>query len=164
MKRALRGAVRRTLAAMMLVTCSLAPALGFENDAPLEDPALEARALALAKELRCLVCQNQSIIESDAPLAQDLRRIVRERISAGASDQAIKAFVVERYGDFVLLTPPFKRKTWLLWFGPVLIVCAGFVGLVAFWRRRPKPAASPAPLTGEERARLRRLLGDGPDA
>ena len=87
----------------------------------LADPALEARARALSQEIRCLVCQNQSIDESEADLARDLRLIVRERIAAGEDDAQVKAFLVERYGDFVLLDPPVKPKTWLLWFGPAAV-------------------------------------------
>ena len=135
----------------------------FENDQPLDDPALELRAVTLAKELRCLVCQNQSIMESDAPLARDLRQIVRERVAAGDTEVEIKDYVVERYGDFVLLRPPFKPKTWILWFGPVLLVGGAFIGLFVFWRRRaPTAPAAPAPLSDAERARLDRLLGDEP--
>lgn len=147
----------------LILALQTVSALAFENDRPLDDPAAEARAVALAKELRCLVCQNQSIMESDAELARDLRQIVRERVAAGDTDVEIKDYVVERYGDFVLLRPPFKPKTWLLWFGPPLLVGGAFVGLVMFWRRRTSAApAAPAPLSDAERARLDRLLGDDP--
>lgn len=140
--------------------------LAFENDEPLEDPALETRAVTLAKELRCLVCQNQSIMESDAPLARDLRLVVRERVAAGDTDIEIKDYVVERYGDFVLLRPPLKPKTWILWFGPVLIVAGALFGLALYWRgrRRTVAPAGPKPLSADERARLDQLLGDDPKA
>jgi cytochrome c-type biogenesis protein CcmH len=154
----------RDLAAAILAALMIVAAAGavraFENDAPLADPALEARAVALAKELRCLVCQNQSIMESDADLAKDLRLLVRERIAAGDTDDQVKQFVVARYGDFVLLRPPFKPKTWLLWLGPALIAGAGVVGVALFWRRRTSRPAAPAPLSEAERARLDALLGD----
>jgi cytochrome c-type biogenesis protein CcmH len=137
------------------------PASAFENDAPLPDPELEARAVALAKELRCLVCQNQSIMESDADLAKDLRLVVREQVAAGASDDDVREYVVARYGDFVLLRPPFKPKTWVLWFGPLVIAGIGVWGLARSLRRRAAPAA-PAALSDAERARVQRLLGDDP--
>ena len=151
------------LGGLMLVLPTIA-VFGFENDQPLDNPALELRAVTLAKELRCLVCQNQSIMESDADLARDLRQVVRERVAAGDTDIEIKDYVVERYGDFVLLRPPFKPKTWILWFGPVLIVAGALVGLVLFWRRRAAAPAAPAPLSDAERGRLDRLLGDEPKA
>jgi cytochrome c-type biogenesis protein CcmH len=155
------------LAATLLVALTMsliaAAAAAFENDAPLDDPALEARAVALAKELRCLVCQNQSIMESDADLAKDLRKIVRERLVAGESDEQVKAYIVARYGDFVLLRPPFKPKTWVLWLGPAVIVGGALAGLIAFWRRRiGAPAA--AALSDDERARVARLLEGEPEA
>ena len=128
---------------------------GFENDAPLTDPALEARAVALAQELRCLVCQNQSIAESDAPLARDLRALVRERVAEGDSDAEVEAFVVARYGDFVLLRPPFKPRTWALWFGPPLVIVAGALALARLRRRAP-PA--PEALDAAERDRLAALM------
>jgi cytochrome c-type biogenesis protein CcmH len=144
----------------LMIAMPIMPAFGFENDQPLDDPVLETRAVSLAKELRCLVCQNQSIMESDADLARDLRQVVRERVAAGESDIEIKEYVVERYGDFVLLRPPFKPQTWILWFGPALLVAGGMIGLALFWRRRAGAPAAPVPLSASERARLDRLLGD----
>ena len=139
-------------------------AVAFENDVAFDDPAMEARAVDLAKELRCLVCQNQSIMESDAPLARDLRQIVREQVAAGRSNDEIKEYVAARYGDFVLLRPPFKPKTWVLWFGPPLMVGGALICLFVFWRRRSTvPAAAAQGLSAEERKRLDRLLGDGRD-
>jgi cytochrome c-type biogenesis protein CcmH len=138
------------------------PALAITSpDEMLRDPALEARARALGKELRCLVCQNQSIDDSNAELARDLRRLVRERLVAGDSDAEIRAFLVERYGDFVLLKPPVGPGTWLLWFGPpaLLLVGAGLIAVFFRARGRIEPAAA-AELDPAERARLERLLAD----
>lgn len=151
----------RLAAAAALALLAAFPAAAFENDVPLADPALEARAVALARELRCLVCQNQSLVESDAPLARDLRRLVRERLEAGDSDAEVKAFVAARYGDFVLLRPPFKAATWALWLGPPALALLA-LAVAARARRRQTPA--PAPLDAAERARLDTLLrpGDGP--
>ncbi len=128
----------------------------------LPNPALEARARTLGKELRCLVCQNQSIDDSDADLAKDLRHLVRERLIAGDSDQQVLAFVTQRYGDFVLLKPPVKPATWLLWFGPpVVLVIGGGLLLVYFRGRRRDTEAAPE-LEPAERERLSQLLaGDG---
>jgi cytochrome c-type biogenesis protein CcmH len=128
----------------------------------LADPALEARARALSQELRCLVCQNQSIDDSNADLAHDLRVLVRERLTAGDSDAQILAYMTRRYGDYVLLKPPVEPQTWLLWFGPPAVLGIGGIGL-ALGRRRRASAAAPAPLSPEERRRLDRLLaGDAP--
>jgi cytochrome c-type biogenesis protein CcmH len=128
-------------------------ATALEPGEMLEDPALEARARALSAELRCLVCQNQSIDESEAPLAKDLRVLIRERLVAGDSDPEIVDFVVSRYGEFVLLRPRFSAGTALLWLGPFLIVVAASLFLL---RRRWRPAQSGAErdLSAEERARL----------
>ncbi|MFA5120831.1 cytochrome c-type biogenesis protein [Zavarzinia sp.] len=137
------------------------PALAAGLDQPLPDPAQEAKARAIAKEIRCLVCQNESIDESNADLAADLRRIVRERVAAGDDEAAVKRYLVERYGEWVLLRPPFEPSTWALWFGPaaILLVAGGAIWLR---RRRPAPAeAAPAPLSAEEEARLAELMKDG---
>lgn len=131
------------------------------DEARLSDPALEARARELMKELRCLVCQNQSIDESDADLAKDLRHIVRERIAAGDSDEAVVRFITDRYGDYVLLRPPVNAVTLGLWAAPALILIAGGAVAVAYLRRRrtaPPPEA--APLSAEERARLKQLTAE----
>jgi len=119
------------------------------------DPALEQRVMMLAAELRCLVCQNQTIADSSAPLAEDLRNQVREKIRAGQSDAQIIDFMVERYGDFVLYRPPVKATTLLLWFGPLLLLAAG--GLVLLRRLRRRPAPEPE-LSAAERERARKLL------
>ena len=129
-------------------------------DEVLEDPELEQRARALSKELRCLVCQNQSIDDSNADLARDLRQLVRERLLAGDTDDEILAFATERYGDFVLLRPPMKPSTWLLWYGPVVIfVLAGFAVFFYVRRRRSQLHETPEnELSADEQARLDRLL------
>jgi len=119
------------------------------------DPALERRVMTLAAELRCLVCQNQTIADSSAPLAEDLRNQVREKMRQGASDSQIIDFMVERYGDFVLYRPPVKATTLLLWFGPLLLVVAGLLVLLRRLRRRPPPELE---LTTAERERARKLL------
>ena len=122
---------------------------------PLPDPAQEARARALMHELRCLVCQNQSISDSDAPLAADLRQVVRERISAGDSDDDIRSYLVKRYGDWVLLKPPFKIATLLLWIGPLLIFMSALGWLL---HQRRKGVQDSAPLSDKERAALDEML------
>ncbi len=126
----------------------------------LDDPVLEARARAIGKELRCLVCQNQSIDDSNADLAKDLRRIVRERLVAGDSDAVVKDFMVARYGDFVLLKPPFKSTTYVLWLGPAVILLLGGASAVVYVRRQARQPQPAAPLTADERKRLKRLLDD----
>ena len=153
--------MRWLLAALVLALLLAAPAAAAVDPAEmLADPALEARARAIGRELRCLVCQNQSIDDSDADLARDLRRVVRERLAAGDSDEAVLRWVEDRYGAFVLLRPPVEPATWLLWFGPpVLLVTAG-IGILLL-RRRTQAAGGPAELDPAERARLEQLL-DGP--
>ena len=105
----------------------------------LSDPALETRARALQKELRCVVCQGESIDESNAPIAADIRKLIRERIAAGDSDKQIKDYLVSRYGDFVLMKPPLEPSTWLLWFGPAAVLLAGGgVGAIVVTRARKR--------------------------
>jgi cytochrome c-type biogenesis protein CcmH len=128
----------------------------------LADPALEARARVLSQELRCLVCQNQSIDDSNADLAHDLRVLVRERLAAGDSDAEVLRYLTSRYGDYVLLKPPVKPATWLLWFGPPgLLVAGGLALLLAQRRRRAALATAPLPLSAAEQQRLERLLNEG---
>lgn len=136
---------------------------GVEPDEMLADPVLEARARALSQEIRCLVCQSESIDTSNADLARDLRILVRERITAGDSDQEVFDYLVARYGDFVLLRPPMKLKTALLWFGPFLALLLGG-GVVLYFARhgRNDPGRVAVPLSPEERARLTRLLERAP--
>jgi cytochrome c-type biogenesis protein CcmH len=150
--------VRLVLALLLLL---LAPAAfaATSPDEMLADPVLEARARALGQELRCLVCQNQSIDDSDADLAKDLRRIVRERLVRGDGDQAIRDYLVARYGDFVLLRPPVRPSTWLLWFGPLAIGLGG-AAMIALHLRRRQASSAPQELDPAERARLDRLLAD----
>lgn len=131
----------------------------------LADPALEARAREISKDLRCVVCQNQSIDDSDAPLAADLRAIVRERLTAGDTNEEVMAYVVARYGNFVLLKPPLDLQTVLLWSAPLLVLIPGGLGLALYLRRRSQTgAADPKPLTADERRALAAILetGDAP--
>ena len=141
------------LAAVMLVS---APVLAVQPDEVMKDPALEARARSLSEELRCLVCQNQSIDDFDAPLARDIRILIRQRIAQGESNETVRAYLVSRYGDFILLKPPFKPETLLLWLSPALVLGAG-LGAALFARRRA-PRSTPA-LSAEEEARLSSLTG-----
>ncbi len=148
------------LLALALFVPALAPApsaLAVEPSEMLSDPGLEARARAISRELRCVVCQNQSIDDSAAEVAHDMRRAVRERLVAGDTDGQVIDYMVARYGDFVLLEPPFKPRTLVLWLGaPALLLVAG-LGLWLAGRRRRIPSA-PTPLSDDERARLDELL------
>ena len=133
------------------------PARAVQPDEVMADPALEGRARSLSSELRCLVCQNQSIDDSAAPLARDLRLLVRERLRAGDSDADVKHYLVARYGDFVLLKPPFKAETLLLWLAPPGLL---LIGAAALWsRRHPAMAPTELPLSEAERNRLEALTG-----
>ncbi|MAU40922.1 MAG: cytochrome C biogenesis protein CcmH [Kordiimonas sp.] len=132
------------------------------DEGRLADPALEAKAQRVMKELRCLVCQNQAINESNAPLATDLRQIVRERIAAGDNEAEIKEFMVARYGDWVLLQPPFKTSTVLLWIGPLLLAVGGGIILLIFYRQRSNVADVPT-LTEAETARVAELMAASVD-
>jgi cytochrome c-type biogenesis protein CcmH len=147
--RALIGA----LFALLMCTVVLA----VEADEMLKDPALEARARALSQTLRCMVCQNESIDESHAPLARDIRILVRERIAAGDTDAAVRDFLVARYGEFVLLEPRFRPATALLWGLPILALLVALAVVVAAVMRRRRDVAS-APLSTAERRRLETLL------
>ncbi len=151
--------MRRLLLGLVAVLGLVSGALAVTPSEQLDDPALEARARALSAELRCMVCQNQSIDDSDAPLAHDLRVLLRERIVAGDSDEEVMDFLVDRYGEFVLLTPRFSLRTALLWAAPVLLLLAGGAAAFSVMRRR-KAGAAPAPpgLTAEEQAKLDRIL------
>lgn len=127
----------------------------------LEDPELEARARDLQREIRCVVCQNESIDSSQAGIARDLRVLVRERLAAGDSDDEVREFLIDRYGDYVLFRPPMRSDTWILWFGPAIVLAVGAGGLaVAVIRRRRKGEMTPDVLKPEEEARLARLLSD----
>jgi cytochrome c-type biogenesis protein CcmH len=146
----------RLLAALALATVLAAPAIAVQPDEVLPDPRLETRARTISEGLRCLVCQNQSIDDSDAPLARDLRLLVRDRLKAGDSDADVEKYVVQRYGEFVLLRPVVAPHTMLLWFGPALVLAAGILGLAFTRRRRRDPAL---PLSPAEQARLHALAG-----
>lgn len=137
------SAVRAALAALALAFAALAAAA--VDPLPFADEAERARFNALAAELRCMVCQNQSLADSDAPLARDLRRELFELIRDGRSDAEVKAFLTERYGDFVLYRPPLDRRTWWIWFGPALLLLAGLATVAAIVRRR-RAAAGTLPL------------------
>ncbi len=145
---------------MLLVALAPIPAAAVNPSEVLADPVLEARAREISKDLRCLVCQNQSIDDSDASLARDLRVLVRERLTAGDSNEQVVAYVVSRYGDFVLLNPPFKGTTYVLWLAPAGIALIGIVAVVVFFRRRQGAAVAPAGLSTEEQDRLANLMED----
>jgi cytochrome c-type biogenesis protein CcmH len=136
---------------------SAAPAFAVNPDEMLRDPALESRARAISAELRCMVCQNQSIDDSNAELAKDLRLLVRQRITNGDSDQQVMSYIVSRYGEFVLLKPRFEAKTLLLWGAPILLVVLGGLSLMVF-ARRYAGAPTGSALTSEEQTRLSELL------
>jgi cytochrome c-type biogenesis protein CcmH len=151
--------MRRLVLALCAMLALAGGALAVTPDEKLDDPALEARARALSAGLRCMVCQNQSIDDSDAPLAHDLRVLLRERIAAGDTDAEVVDFLVARYGEFILLTPRFNVRTVLLWAAPVVLLVLG--GAVAWGAMRRKPAVDPAAPTGltdKERAELDRIL------
>jgi cytochrome c-type biogenesis protein CcmH len=153
--------VRRALVLILLIVTAW-PALAVEPSEMLPDPMLEARAREIGQALRCVVCQNQSIDDSSAEVAHDMRRAVRERLMAGDSNEQVFAFMVARYGDFVLLKPPFKAGTLVLWLGaPTLLLVSG----VALWlaSRRRRMAAAPAPLSEDERERLQAILRSAQD-
>ena len=144
---------------MLLAVLAPLPAHAVRPDEMLSDPALEARARDIGKELRCLVCRNQSIDDSDADLAHDIRVLVRQRLTAGDSDAQVIAYIRSRYGDFVLLKPPFQLDTWLLWGGPGLILLAGLWGAGRYLRRQARMTAMP-PLSADEEQRLAQMLDD----
>jgi cytochrome c-type biogenesis protein CcmH len=155
--------MRHALAVILigLLAFAAGPAGAVKPDEMLDDPVLEARARDISAGLRCLVCQNQSIDDSNAELARDLRLLVRERLVSGDSDDEVRAYVVARYGDFILLKPPFKPETYFLWFGPGIILVLGAIGVAVYMRRRPAPSAGDnKPLDPAEEARLARLLDD----
>ena len=151
------SACRLVSALLVIMVCG--SALAVQPDEILSDRALETRARELSRELRCMVCQNQSIDDSDAPLARDLRILVRERLKAGDSDRQVLDFLVARYGDFVLLKPRFTWQTALLWFAPILIVLAGLVAIGSAWRRRTATGSTVAPLARDEERRVKEILG-----
>jgi cytochrome c-type biogenesis protein CcmH len=156
--------VRLVLLALAWSACLLLPAHAVQPDEILPDPALEQRARALSRELRCMVCQNQSIDDSDAPLARDLRLLVRERLTAGDKDDQVINFLVARYGEFVLLKPRIAWHTAVLWGAPVALLLLGVAILFAFGRRRTAlaPVGGAPPLSPAEQARLKDVMDAGP--
>ncbi len=146
---------RIIVAALLLILA--APV--FAQERQLADPALEQRARSLSYEIRCVVCQSQSIAESDADIARDMRGLIREQIAAGRSDQDIRDYLVARYGDFILFEPPFKATTYALWIGPFVLLVAALIGVIVFFRRRAAQPVAPRELSAAERSRVAELLG-----
>jgi cytochrome c-type biogenesis protein CcmH len=149
--------MKRNILSTLVVLVLATAAFAVEPDEMLKDPALEARARTLSQTLRCMVCQNESIDESNAPLARDLRLLVRERIEKGDTDSAVREFLVARYGEFILLEPRFDARTMLLWAAPLIVLLIGIVGIVLAMHGR---RAVPAPLSDAEKRRLAALLKD----
>ncbi len=152
--------MRRLLLGLAVAIATSGGAHAVTPDEKLDDPALEARARTLSVELRCMVCQNQSIDDSDAPLAHDLRVLLRERIEAGDSDEEVMDFLVARYGDFILLKPRFNAQTALLWAAPVLLLALGGVAAFRVMRRRKATVATAQSLSQDENAALARILSE----
>ncbi len=153
-------ALAALLLAVALFIQLASPARAVEPDEILPDPALEARARAISEGLRCLVCQNQSIDDSGAPLAKDLRILVRERLKAGDSDQQVIDFIVSRYGEFVLLKPRFEPRTLLLWFATPAVFLLAILLIGLAYRRRKSAQEQIAPLSVKEKRRLKQLLDE----
>jgi cytochrome c-type biogenesis protein CcmH len=149
--------VTRLVAALFLALTLCGSAAAVEPNERLADPKLEARARAISGELRCLVCQNESIDESGADLAHDIRVLLRQRLVAGDTDAQAMQYIVDRYGNFVLLKPPVEPATYLLWFGPAALLLVAGAGTIVALRRR-YAAAEPPPLTDVEKNRLDRLM------
>jgi cytochrome c-type biogenesis protein CcmH len=148
----------RALLALMLFLLAAGPAAAVQPDEVLPDPALEARARSLSEELRCLICQSQSIDDSDATIARDLRLLIRERLKAGDSDAEVKAFLVDRYGEYVLLRPAFAWHNALLWGAAPLAILVGGGLFLLLYRRSGRSA--PVALSAEEEARLKALVAE----
>lgn len=147
---------RIILAALLLVLA--APV--FAQEQQLADPALEQRARTLSYEIRCVVCQSQSIAESEADIARDMRGLIREQIAAGKSDQEIRDYLVARYGDFILFEPPFKATTYVLWIGPFVLLVLALIGVVIFFRRRAAQPVAMRELSDTERNRIVEILAE----
>lgn len=150
--------MRRVLAILALVWLGLTPALA--QEVQLADPKQEQRARDLSREIRCVVCQSQSVADSDADIAKEMRALLREQIAAGRSDQEIRDYLVARYGDFVLFDPPFKASTYALWIGPFAILVIAAIGVAIFFRRRAQEPARVRELDPDEQRRVARLLTD----
>jgi cytochrome c-type biogenesis protein CcmH len=149
----------KPLGTILILLLLCAHAFAVEPSERLANPVLEARARALSEQLRCLVCQNETIDESNAPLAHDLRVLIRQRIAAGDSDAQVIKFLTARYGDFVLLKPPVEPATYVLWFGPPAILLLAGAGAAFYLRRRENLPEAP-PLSEDELRRLGRLIGE----
>jgi cytochrome c-type biogenesis protein CcmH len=153
---AISGAI---CALVVSITLSVSPVWAVQPDEVLDDPVLEQRARDLSRELRCLVCRNESIDESNADLARDLRLLLRERLSAGDSDEQVISFIVDRYGEYVLLRPTTGGANWILWAaGPLMLLLAGGVGIGYLRGRASAPQTQEAALSDAERERLRQIL------
>ncbi len=152
--------MKRFLGIVFLALVSLSPARAVLPDEQLKDPKLEARARHISQELRCVVCQNQTIDDSDATLAHDLRVLLRERLLKGDTDDQAKAFLVKRYGTYVLLKPPFRWDTLFLWLGPLLVIVIGGSGLAFYLYNRNTALKQEPPLSAAENERLGALLKD----
>jgi cytochrome c-type biogenesis protein CcmH len=150
--------MNKILLIFMLFTMSHSLYAIDKNPTEFDNPEQEQRYQALVNELRCVVCQNQSVGDSNAELAQDVRELVHKKIRAGESDQQIKDFMVERYGEFVLYNPPLNTKSYVLWYGPLALLLLAFIMLVYFIRRHAKTTAAPPSLTDEERLKLNEVL------
>lgn len=149
------------LIAVLLLLALGGGAFAVEPGERLANPVLEARARAISEELRCLVCQNETIDESNAPLAHDLRVLLRQRIAAGDTDAQAIQYIVARYGQFVLLKPPVEPATYVLWFGPAALLLIAGLGTALYLRRHARQTAVPQPLSAAESARLSELIGEG---
>ena len=157
--RAAAAVLAAALVAGLATVPTVAKAVAAPQPSAVADPALEARVMQISAGLRCLVCQNQTIADSHAPLALDLRQQVREQLRAGRTDDEVTAFMVQRYGDFVLYRPPLKATTAALWFGPFALLGVGGVVLVRVARQQRRRKQPPPPLSNDERARAAALLG-----
>jgi len=149
--------MRHLLTVFLCLICLSAPSLAVQPDEVLEDPALEARARALSQDLRCVVCQNENIDSSNAPLARDLRIVVRERLVAGDSDEEVLDYVVARYGEFVLFRPRFEGRNIVLWLTPLLAVLLG-AGLLFVFFRNNSALKKVEPLSAEEQSKLKKIM------
>src|SRR5712691_8423241 len=152
--------MKRVVVQLMLLSCLAFTAGAKEAQPNASDPQLEKRVMKLSQELRCLVCQNETLADSRADLAEDLRSKIREQMTAGKSDKQIVAFLTERYGDFVLYRPPVKPTTYLLWFGPFVLLLAGLAILFRYVKQR-RDSINDQPLTKDEHARASELLRPG---
>ncbi len=154
------SALRRLIFPLLALLVLALPAYAVQPDEVLKDPAHEARARNLSRELRCMVCQNQSIDDSDAPLAKDLRVLVRERIEAGDSDRQVLDYLVARYGEFVLMRPTWHGANVILWLAPFGVLVVGGLAMIVYARRRAQRVVLSSPLSSDEEEKLRDLLAE----